>query len=461
MKKSIREKPWGGRFKEPTDAKVEEFTASIQYDKRLYRYDIEGSVAHSSMLAAQGLISKKEHKAIAAALKEILAEIEEGRFEFRPADEDIHMAIEKALIEKTGDAGRKLHTARSRNDQVSLDMRLYLRKEIDDVIGHLVELKSVFLNLAKKEIKTILPGYTHMQKAQPVILSHYLLAFWEMLDRDHARLRSCRERVDVMPLGSAALAGTGLPIDRSLVSRSLGFPAVTKNSMDAVSDRDYIAEFVFDSSLIMMHLSRLCEDLIIWSTDEFRFLEMSDAFTTGSSIMPQKKNPDVAELVRGKTGRVYGNLVSLLTLIKGLPMTYNRDLQEDKEPLFDTVDTVKKCLVITIEMLRHLKFNREEMRKGAEGGFSTATDIADYLVIKGVPFRESHSIAGRIVAYAIDHGKALPELELSEFRKFHKRFGKDIYERLSLEASVNAKLHAGGTGTSAIESRIREIEGRS
>jgi len=375
MKKG--EKPWGGRFSEPTDRLVEAFTTSLHYDRRLYRCDIEGSIAHARMLAKQGIITKREATAIRAGLLAIRSAIEAGDFVFRPDDEDIHMAVEKALTARIGEAGGKLHTGRSRNDQIALDIRLYLRAEIGDILTLLRNLKAGFVERAKAEMGAILPGYTHMQKAQPVLLSHYLLAFREMLDRDEARLRDCLKRVNVMPLGAAALAGTGLPIDRRYVARILGFPQVTANSMDAVSDRDFVAEFIFAASLVMMHLSRFCEDLILWSTDEFGYVEIADAFTTGSSIMPQKKNPDVAELIRGKTGRVYGDLIALLTILKGLPMTYNRDLQEDKEPLFDSVDTLQSSLRVLTAMIGRLTFNRQQMEKGAGGGLSKATDLAE------------------------------------------------------------------------------------
>ena len=454
-----QKKPWGGRFRESTNKLVEAFTASIQFDKRLYPYDIEGSIAHARMLARQKIISKREKDDIVSGLKEILSVIEKGQFVFRPEDEDIHMAIEKALIERIGETGGKLHTGRSRNDQVSLDIRLYLRDELQRILGLLVHFKSVLLKLAEQEVETIMPGYTHMQKAQPVLLSHYLLAYWEMLDRDEQRLRECHERVNIMPLGSAALAGTGLPIDREYTAHLLGFKKISQNSMDSVSDRDFIAEFIFASSLLMMHLSRFCEDIILWSTDEFQFVEISDAFTTGSSIMPQKKNPDVAELIRGKTGRIYGNLVALLTLMKGLPMTYNRDMQEDKEPLFDTVDTVTMCIQTIGKMAEHLKFNRAGMLKAATGGFATATDVAEYLVIKGIPFREAHGVVGRIVAHCIEKNLCMHDLSLKEFQRFHKEFSKDIYTILEVEHAVNAKKSLGGTAKDNVRRRIRGIKG--
>ena len=458
---TTQKKPWGGRFQEPTDKDVEAFTASIHFDRRLYRQDIEGSIAHARMLASQKIITKKEEKAILAGLKTIGKDIEAGRFVFNPDDEDIHMAIEKSLISRIGKAGGKLHTGRSRNDQVSLDVRLYLRDEIRRILELLSIFKKSLTDLAKKEIKTIMPGYTHLQKAQPVLLSHHLLAYWEMIDRDEARLLDCQKRVNILPLGAAALAGTNLPIDRKQVADLLNFPAISENSMDTVSDRDFIAEFIFATCLIMMHLSRFCEDLILWSSSEFGFVEISDSFTTGSSIMPQKKNPDVAELVRGKTGRVYGHLVSLLTVLKGLPMTYNRDLQEDKEPLFDTVDTVKGCVKTLASMIRHLQFNRLRMREEAAKGFSTATDLAEYLVMKGVPFRESHGIVGRLVAHSIRSGKALHELTLGEYRKFYQGFDEDIFACLKIENAVNAKNSLGGTAEKNVRKRLAEIEGRS
>ena len=455
-----KEKPWGGRFGEPTDRQVEAFTSSLHFDRRLFRYDIEGSVAHARMLGRQGIITKGEARTIVAGLRKVFADIEAGVFQFRPDDEDIHMAIEKALTERIGDVGGKLHAGRSRNDQIALDIRLYLRAEIGRVLEFIAELKAGFLALAKKECGAIMPGYTHLQKAQPVLLSHYLLAFWEMLARDEARFRDCLKRVNVMPLGAAALAGTGLPIDRTCVARLLHFPAVSQNSMDTVSDRDFVAEFIFAASLAMMHLSRFCEDLILWSTDEFGYAEIADAFTTGSSMMPQKKNPDVAELIRGKTGRVYGNLVSLLTILKGLPMTYNRDLQEDKEPLFDTVDTLQASLQVLAAMIGRLSFNRKKMEKGAEGGFSTATDVAEYLVMKGLPFREAHGIVGKAVAYCIRNNKTLTGLTLKEFRKFYPGFEKDLFACLTVRQSVNARKITGGTAEEMIQKRIAELEGR-
>ena len=455
---AARKKPWAGRFEQDTAKSVERFTCSLHYDSRLYRHDIEGSIAHATMLADSGIIARKEAAAIVRGLKSILLDMEKDGFVFDPADEDIHMAVEKELIRRIGDAGGKLHTARSRNDQIALDVRLFLRGEIQAIAGLLAALQKQLVKMAGSEIKTIMPGYTHMQKAQPVLLSHYFLAFVEMFVRDEQRFADCGKRLNILPLGSAALAGTGLPIDRNRTAELLNFPGVSANSMDTVADRDYIAEFIFAASLTMMHLSRFCEDLVLWSSDEFGFAEISDAYTTGSSIMPQKKNPDIAELIRGKTARVYGDLVSILTLLKGLPMTYNRDLQEDKEPLFDAVDTIRNCLAIFAEMLAHTAFNSERMREAAGGGFSTATDVAEYLVQQGVPFRRAHEIVGRIVAYCVKSKKTFADLGLKDYQKFHAGFKEDLIPRIKLENSVNARRHRGGTATSAVKERIREFE---
>lgn len=451
-------KPWGGRFQKPTAESVEKFTSSIHYDQRLYPYDIEGSIAHATMLAGQKIISKNDATKIVSGLKSILKDIQKGNFKFDPSDEDIHMAVEKELIRRIGEAGGKLHSARSRNDQIVLDVRLFLRTEIGSIISFLKNLQSTLVGLAKEEIKTVMPGYTHMQKAQPVLLSHYLLAFVEMFSRDVQRLNECRSRINILPLGSAALAGTGLPINRNVTAGVLNFPAVSRNSMDTVADRDFVAECIFAVSLVMMHLSRFCEDVILWSSEEFGFVEISDAYTTGSSIMPQKKNPDVAELIRGKTARVYGDLFTIMTLLKGLPMTYNRDLQEDKEPLFDAVDTIKDCLSIFTEMIRNTKFKAENMYRAAGKGFSTATDVAEYLVGKGVPFREAHEIVGRIVSYCLKNKKELENLTLKEYQNFNKCFKNDIKSITKPENSVNARKHTGGTATNTVMQRIREFE---
>jgi argininosuccinate lyase len=371
------------------------------------------------------------------------------------------MTIERELILRVGETGGKLHTARSRNDQIVLDVRLFLRSEVDKIVSALTSLQLQLVKLAKSEISTIMPGYTHMQKAQPVLLSHYLLAFWEMFSRDAERLSDCRKRFNVLPLGAAALAGTSLPIDRRQTAKKLNFPQISRNSMDTVADRDFIAEFIFAAALIMMHLSRFCEDLILWSSDEFGFVEISDAYTTGSSIMPQKKNPDVAELIRGKSARVYGDLFAIMTLLKGLPMTYNRDLQEDKEPLFDAVDTVKDCLTIFTEMIGETKFNSTRMYVAAQGGFSTATDVAEYLVKKGLPFRKSHEIVGKIVAHCLKNKKSMDQLSLKDYQKFYEGFSADIQENIKLEKAVNSRRHIGGTATTAVMERIKEIEKKS
>ena len=456
--KSKSKKPWGGRFKKDTDRRVESFTSSLAYDRRLYPYDLAGSVVHARMLARQGIISPAEAEEICRGLQAIGEEIESGSFRFDESDEDIHMAIEKALTARIGKAGEKLHTGRSRNDQVALDVRLYLREQTEALLKLVGDLKKRLVETAKKEIEIVMPGYTHLQKAQPVLLAHYLLAFWEMFDRDEERLRDCRKRIDVMPLGSAALAGTSLSLDREYAAELLQFPRISRNSMDAVSDRDFIAEFIFAASLLMTHMSRFCEDLIIWSSQEFGYVEISDAFTTGSSIMPQKKNPDVAELIRGKTGRVYGHLIAILTILKGLPMTYNRDLQEDKEPLFDTVDTVTAAVAILTEMITRIVYLRPRMEAEAELGFTTATDLAEYLVEKGVPFREAHSIVGRIVAYCLDAGKELAMITFEELKKFHAVFADDVLPRLKAARSVNMKKTFGGTSPERVAERIREIE---
>mgnify|MGYP001331338971 FL=1 len=455
MSGKTRRKLWSGRFSGETNRLVEVFTASLPFDVRLFDHDIEGSIAHCRMLGRQGIIPPADAARIVEGLGEIREEIRSGAFRFDPGDEDIHMAVERALIERIGPVGGKVHTGRSRNDQVSTDMRLYLRAEIGEILALVEGLQKTFVTLARREIDTILPGYTHLQKAQPVLLAHYLLAFREMLERDAQRLAECLKRVNVMPLGSAALAGTSLPLDRKYTAKLLGFRSVAANSMDAVSDRDFVAEFIFDAGLLMMHLSRFCEDLIIWSSGEFGFVEISDAYTTGSSIMPQKKNPDVAELIRGKTGRVYGNLVRVLTVLKGLPMTYNRDLQEDKEPLFDTVDTVKMSLRVLTGMAGNLSFNRQRMLEEAAKGFSTATDVAEYLVTKGVPFREAHGIVGRLVAYCIARGKGLGEISLREFRKFYTGFDEGVYAVIPVQKAVNARKTQGGTAKKEV---LRQID---
>jgi argininosuccinate lyase len=460
----MTEKLWGGRFSQPTDKFVEEFTASIQFDQRLYRYDIQGSIAHCRMLAKQGIILPEEADAIVAGLGVILGEIECGEFEFSIAREDIHMNVEARLIENIGPVGGKLHTARSRNDQVALDVRLYLRDEVDAIRMALAKLQQALLDQADANLDVIMPGYTHLQTAQPILFAHHLLAYVEMFARDSGRLHDLRARLNVLPLGAGALAGTTFPIDREWVAEQLGFDGVTRNSLDSVSDRDFAIEFCSFAALLMMHLSRLAEELVLWSSADFAFIDLSDGFCTGSSIMPQKKNPDVPELVRGKTGRVYGNLVSLLTLMKSLPLAYNKDMQEDKEPLFDTIDTVRGSLKVFAEMIAQMRVNAARMRAAATRGFSTATDVADYLVRKGLPFRQAHEVVGKTVRYCVETGKDLPELTLEEFRQFSRKIEADIFAAITLEASVNARRATGGTARAAVEqeiARARQILGQS
>ncbi len=450
----MSEKPWQGRFSQPTDKFVEEFTASIAFDQRLYSYDIQGSIVHARMLAKQEIISAEEAEQITNGLEEILQEIEDGRFDFSVALEDIHMNIEARLIERIGPVGGKLHTARSRNDQVALDIRLYLRDEIRTLLNQLQRLGQALVSQAENHLEIIMPGYTHLQTAQPILFSHHMLAYFEMFRRDRSRLEDCLKRVDVLPLGAGALAGTTFPIDREFVAQELGFSDVSRNSLDSVSDRDFAIEFISACSILMMHLSRFSEEIILWSSADFSFIELSDSFCTGSSIMPQKKNPDVPELIRGKSGRIYGNLVSFLTLMKSLPLAYNKDMQEDKEPLFDSIDNVKGCLKIFADMIAEMKVRPERMRAAAARGFSTATDIADYLVRKGIPFREAHEVVGKAVRYCIEHGKDLPELSLEEYHSFSQNIDADIYDFVTLEASVNARSATGGTATSAVGKEI-------
>ncbi len=450
----MSDKLWAGRFTQPTDAFVEEFTASINFDQRMYRYDILGSITHARMLARQDIIPGNDAEKIVEGLNEILAEIEAGRFEFSVAREDIHMNIEARLIEKVGPVGGKLHTARSRNDQVALDIRLYLRDEIDAIAQALNKLQGALLTQAEANLDVIMPGYTHLQTAQPVLFAHHMLAYVEMLARDAGRLHDLRSRLNLLPLGAGALAGTTFNIDREWVAEQLGFAGVTRNSLDTVSDRDFGIEFCSFAATLMMHLSRLSEELIIWSSADFAFIELSDGFCTGSSIMPQKKNPDVPELVRGKTGRVYGNLISLLTLMKSLPLAYNKDMQEDKEPLFDTIDTVRGSLKVFAEMIAEMQVNAAQMRLAAGRGFSTATDIADYLVRKGLPFRNAHEVVGKTVRYCVENKKDIPDLTLEEFRSFSEDIDADIFDYVTLEASVNARKATGGTAREAVEKEI-------
>ena len=456
--KSPSSKLWGGRFVQSTAASVEAFSASIDYDSRLYRYDIAGSKAHATMLAANGLLSKEELQAIVDGLSEIEKEIDSGEFQFRQELEDIHMNIEKALADRIGPAGAKLHSARSRNDQVALDLRLYLRDQCDSLVELLDHVRRGFATLARTYLGAIMPGYTHMQRAQPVLVSHHLLAYFEMFARDRERLLDCRTRINICPLGGAAMAGTGLPIEREQVAELLGFDGVTANSMDTAGDRDFAIEFVSCCVQIQLHLSRLCEELVLWAGSEFDFVIIEDTFCTGSSIMPQKKNPDIAELVRGKSGRVVGSLMTLLTIMKGLPLTYNRDLQEDKEPVFDAVDTVSASLSIIGELLENLKFNTERMREATTSGFMTATDLADYLVLKDVPFREAHGIVGRIVGHCIDKGCELVDLTVQEMQEFSPVIEKDVYEVISVDGSVQSRISTGGTSLQRVEEALGSAE---
>ncbi len=454
MSQNEQAKPWGGRFSEATDAFVERFTASIGFDQRLYRQDITGSIAHATMLAKVGVLTEAERDQIVQGLQDILAEIEAGQFQWSVSLEDVHMNIEAALTRRIGDTGKKLHTGRSRNDQVATDIRLYLRDEIDVISGELQRLQAGILDLAEREADTIMPGFTHLQTAQPVTFGHHLLAWYEMLRRDAGRLHDCRARLNQSPLGAAALAGTTYPVDRALTAELLGFDAPTENSLDSVSDRDFAIEFCAFASILMTHLSRASEELVLWASAQFNFIDLPDRFCTGSSIMPQKKNPDVPELVRGKTGRVNGHLISLLTLMKSQPLAYNKDNQEDKEPLFDAVDTVRDCLRAFADMVPAIAPRRDEMREAARRGFSTATDLADYLVRKGLPFRDAHEVVGLSVAHGIKTGKDLSEMTLEELQQFSALIEADVFDVLTLEGSVAARNHIGGTAPDQVRAAI-------
>ncbi|MBI54996.1 MAG: argininosuccinate lyase [Alcanivorax sp.] len=445
---------WGGRFSESTDAFVQEFTASVAFDRRMYRQDIQGSMAHATMLAEAGVLTAEERDAIHQGLEEIRAEIEAGQFQWSVALEDVHMNIEARLTDKIGITGKKLHTGRSRNDQVATDIRLWLRDEIDLIDGELARLMTGLLDQAEREAATIMPGFTHLQTAQPVTFGHHLLAWFEMLKRDRERLLDCRKRVNRLPLGAAALAGTTYPIQRERTRELLGFDAVCENSLDAVSDRDFAIEFCALAALCVTHLSRISEELVLWTSAQFNFIDLPDRFCTGSSIMPQKKNPDVPELVRGKTGRVNGHLISLLTLMKSQPLAYNKDNQEDKEPLFDAVDTLAGCLRAFADMIPAIEPNREVMREAARRGFATATDLADYLVRKGVAFRDAHEIVGKAVAHGVDKKKDLSEMSLSELRQFSDQIDDDVFEVLTLEGSVSARNHVGGTAPDQVRAAV-------
>ena len=451
-------KLWAGRFQKPTDELVNDFNASISFDQRLYKQDIAGSKAHAQMLSDCGILTKEDNEKIQAGLDGILADIEAGNVEFSADNEDIHMNIETLLTERIGDAGKRLHTARSRNDQVALDFRLYLRDEISSVVENLLQLEAVLCKKASEHQKTVMPGYTHLQRAQPITFAQHLLAYASMFTRDITRLEDCQKRMNECPLGSGALAGTTYPLDREYTAELLGFYGPTLNSMDGVSDRDYLIEFLSACATIMMHLSRFSEEIIIWNSNEYQFVEIDDAYSTGSSIMPQKKNPDIAELVRGKTGRVYGSLMALLTVMKGLPLAYNKDMQEDKEPIFDSIDTVKLCLPVFCDMIATMTVKKDNMLKGSKGGFTNATDVADYLVKKGLPFREAHAVVGRMVFYSIEHDKSLDDLTMDEFKEFSDIIEDDIYNAISMETCVNDGKVIGGPAKEVVEKAIADAK---
>ncbi len=453
-------KPWSGRFTESTDALVERFTASVEFDQRLAGYDIQGSVAHARMLAKAGVLTEAECDAIVSGLSAIGADIDAGKFVWSEGLEDVHMNIEAALTQRVGDVGKKLHTARSRNDQVATDVRLLARDEIDAIRELIRVLQSAILDKAEQHTDTVMPGFTHMQTAQPVTFGHHLMAWFEMLDRDTDRLLDCRTRMNQSPLGAAALAGTGFPIDRDFTAKALGFDAPCENSIDAVSDRDFLIELLSALATVMMHLSRISEELILWSSAQFRFVSLSDAYCTGSSIMPQKKNPDVPELVRGKSGRVYGHLISLLVLMKSQPLAYNRDNQEDKLPFFDAVDTVEDCLRVYAGLLPAMAVNAEAMRSAALKGYATATDLADYLVNKGIPFRDAHEIVGRAVKLALDADCDLAELSMKQFKSLCAQIEKDVYTALTLEGALAARDHFGATAPSQVKAAIKRARAR-
>ena len=450
-------KLWAGRFQKQTDELVNDFNASISFDQRLYKQDITGSMAHAQMLCDCGILTAQDNEKIQQGLTELLAEIEAGKVTFTADNEDIHMNVETLLTAKIGDAGKRLHTARSRNDQVALDFRLYLREEISGVIEKLLQLEKVLCEKAKAHTQTVMPGYTHLQRAQPITLAQHLLAYASMFTRDITRLEDCRTRMNECPLGSGALAGTTYPIDRFQTASALGFAGPMKNSLDGVSDRDYALEFLSDASILMMHLSRFSEEIIAWCSWEFKFVELDDAYATGSSIMPQKKNPDVAELVRGKTGRVYGDLMGLLTVMKSLPLAYNKDLQEDKIPVFDAADTLKASVNIFTEMILTMKVREEKMEQAAKYGYMNATDAADYLVSKGIPFRDCHEIIGKIVLYCINKGIAIEDMTMDEFKSFSDKFDDDIYEKIAIRSCIEAKKSEGSTSSASVKKQLEDI----
>ncbi len=451
-------KAWGGRFTQSTNELVEQFSESISFDARLYKQDIRGSIAHATMLHSVGILNAEEISAIEAGLLEILEDIDAGRFEWLISREDVHMNIESRLTEKIGEAGKKLHTGRSRNDQVATDIRLYLRDFVDTLVDLISELQTALLNLAEPEVKTIMPGFTHLQVAQPISFAHHMLAWVEMLQRDKERFQDSRKRINIMPLGSAALAGTSFDIDREHTCKALEFDAPSRNSLDSVSDRDFAIEFASNASLMAMHLSRMCEEIILWMSEAYQFIDIGDAFCTGSSIMPQKKNPDIAELVRGKTARVYGGLNALLTLMKSQPLAYNRDNQEDKEPLFDIVDTLSIVLPVFTAMMPEVTVKRDNMYQAALKGYATATDLAEYLVRKNVPFRDAHEIVGTTVNYAIKEGVELSDLSLDQLREFGSMIEEDVYDVLSLEGSINSRNHFGGTAPERVAEALESMK---
>lgn len=451
-------KLWKGRFSKAATSSADEFNASIEFDQRLYKDDIKGSIAHATMLGRQGIIPQVDAELIVKTLKEIEADIDAGKVEFTIESEDIHMNIETLLTERIGEAGKKLHTARSRNDQVAVDIRLYLKDEIAEIEKLLSTLMDTLVTLAEKHQDTVMPGYTHLQRAQPVTLAYHLLAYYQMFKRDSSRFADCLDRMDYLPLGSGALAGTTYDTDREFLASELGFKGVCPNAMDAVADRDFAVEFISCCSITMMHLSRFCEELILWSSVEFSFVEIDDAYSTGSSIMPQKKNPDMAELIRGKTGRVYGDLMSLLTIIKGLPLAYNKDLQEDKLPVFDAGDTLKASVNIFTEMIATMKVKEENMERAAKYGYMNATDAADYLVTKGIPFRDCHEIIGRIVLYCINKGIAIEEMSMEEFKSFSDQFDMDIYDKIAIRSCIKAKRSQGSTSFDSVKQQLADIK---
>ena len=451
-------KLWKGRFSKASTSSADEFNASIGFDQRMYREDITGSIAHAKMLGKQGIITPDESRLIIKTLNEILDDIEAGKVEFTIESEDIHMNIETLLTERIGDTGKKLHTARSRNDQVNVDIRLYLKKETSSIDALIKELLKALEKLAKEHVDTVMPGYTHLQRAQPVTLAYHLLAYYQMFSRDRERFADCLQRIDRLPLGSGALAGTTYNTDRDFLAKELGFAGVLPNGMDAVADRDFSIEFINCCAISMMHLSRFCEELINWSSVEFGFIEMDDAYSTGSSIMPQKKNPDMAELIRGKSGRVYGDLITLLTICKGLPMAYNKDLQEDKEPVFDAADTLKASLGIFREMILTMSVKKDNMESAAKYGYMNATDAADYLVSKGIPFRDCHEIIGRIVLHCIGKGIAIDDMSMEEFKSFSDKFEDDIYDKISIRSCIEAKKSKGSTSFESVKQQLADIE---